>query len=311
MTVPNRLLASLQCLECKHSPLEYDRENAVLSCSQCSAHYPAQDGIPSLLKAGPVKQNWNVWDLDKVQMLGDSYYKRAKGELPEKESSKSYARFLKRHGLYSPEDTLLDLGCATGHFLRSFRRLLDPNVLYTGIDTHFPYLQWGKEVYRIDRYCNFVHGDVLEMPFLDNSFDIIIVNLFHFFPRIDDPLREAMRVGRKTVVWRTPIGQVNYVVKIIYNNTFDEIKVITPEREDFDYSLYMLYSLEYIKGLVTYLGGKVILMERDTDFEDFDNTVLEEFKHVPATKTVHGMQINGSLALDWHYIVIDCSEYKV
>ncbi len=307
MAVPDRLLASLRCLECKHSPLENERGEAILTCSQCNARYPARDSIPSLLKGGPEKQDWNVWDLDKVKMLGDSYYKRAKGELPEKESSKSYARFLKRHGLYLPEDTLLDLGSATGHFLRSFRRLLDSNVLYTGIDTHFPYLQWGKELYGIDHYCNFVHGDILDMPFLDKSFDIIIVNLFHFFPRVDEALREAMRIGRKTVIWRTPIGQVNYVIKVIYNNSFDEIKVITPERRDFDYSLYMLYSLEYIEGLVAYLGGKVTLMERDTDFEDFDNTILEEFKHVPATKTIHGMQINGNLVLDWHYIVIDCS----
>lgn len=311
MALPDRLLDLLRCLECKNSPLEYDRNESLLSCQKCGMRYPAQDSIPSLLKGGTEKQDWNVWDLDKVQMMGDSYYKRAKGELPEKESSKSYARFLNRHGLYSPRDTLLDLGSATGHFLRSFRRRLDPNVLYTGLDTHFPYLQWGKEIYGIDQSCNFIHGDVLGMPLLDNSFDIIIVNLFHFFPRIDDALREAMRVGRKTVIWRTPIAQVNYVVKIIYNNSFDEINVITPEREDFDYSLYMLYSLEYIKGQVAHLGGEVTFMERDTDFKDFDNTALEEFKHVPATKTVHGMQINGALVLDWHYIVIDCSDYKV
>lgn len=306
MTIPERLLATLRCLECGHYPLEYDREEAILSCAQCKARYPARYGIPSLLEGGPEKQNWNPWKLDRLKMTGNSYYKRAKGELPEKESSKSYARFLGQHGFYSPGDTLLDIGCATGHFLRSFRRLLDPDIFYTGIDTHFPFLQWGREVYGIDRHCNFVHCDALAMPFLDQSYDLTIVNLFHFFPRIDEAIRETMRVTRKMVIWRTPIGdRANYVVKVIHNHSFGELQVLTPEREDFDYTLYMLYSKEYIGGLVAHLGGKLTLIERDTDFEDFDNTALEEFQGVPATKTVNGMQINGNLVLDWHYVVIN------
>lgn len=305
MTIPERLLATLCCLECGYHPLEYDRAEAMLSCPQCRVRYPAQYGIPSLLEGGPEKQNWNPWRLDRLKMTGNSYYKRAKGELPEKESSKSYARFLGQQRFYSPGDTLLDIGCATGHFLRSFRRLLDPDILYTGIDIYFPFLQWGREVYGIDHYCNFVHCDALAMPFLDQSYDVVIVNLFHFFPRIDEALRETMRVAHKMVIWRTPIGQTNYIIKVILNRSFDELQVLTPEREYFDYTLYMLYAKEYIEGLVAHLGGKVALIERDTDFEDFDNTALEEFQGVPATKTVDGMQINGNLVLDWHYIVID------
>ena len=305
MTVPERLLATLRCLACGHHPLEYDREEAVLNCPQCKAHYPAQHGIPSLLNGGPASQAWNPWDLDKVQMLGNSFYQRAKGDLPEKESSKSYARFLDQYDFYSPGDTLLDIGCATGHFLRSFRRLLDPDILYTGIDTHFPFLQWGKEVYDLDHSCNFVHCDALAMPFFDQTYDLVIVNLFHFFPRLDEALREAMRVARKMVIWRTPLGEANYIIKVIHNQSFDELQVLSPERDDFDYTLYMLYSKEYVAGLVAHLGGKVTLIKRDTDFEDFDNTVLDEFRHVPATKTVNGMQINGNLVLDWHYVVIE------
>jgi len=310
MKIPDRLLDNLRCLNHNHYPLKYDPDKEMLYCNKCEARYPVRFGIPSMLKGGPENQNWNPWSLDKVQMMGDSYYKRAKGELPEKESSKSYAHLLSRRKLYSHGDTILDIGCATGHFLRSFRRLLDPDILYTGIDTNLSYLQWGREVYDVNNKCNFVHCDALEMPFLDNSFDIIIVNLFHFFPRIDDALLESMRVARKMVVWRTPIGVVNYIIKVIYNQSFDEIQVISPEREDFDHSLYMLYSKEYLEGLVTHLGGKLKFIEKDTDFEDFDNTTLDAFKNIPSTKTVNGMQINGNLVLDWHYVAIDCSQYQ-
>ena len=35
--------------------------------------------------------------------MGDSYYKKAKGELPEKEASKSYARLLKNKNIYKQD----------------------------------------------------------------------------------------------------------------------------------------------------------------------------------------------------------------
>jgi len=305
---PDRLIAVLRCLECGGSLRCEDAET--LKCENCDSRYPVKNGIPSIIAGGPEKQDWNPWDLDRVKMMGNSYYKRATGELPEKEASKSYARYLQRMEFYEPGDTVLDLGCATGHFLRSFRRLLDPQIQYTGIDSDPTFLQWGREAYGIDSLCNFVHGDVLQLPLADDAFDVVVVNLFHFFPRLDDALGEAMRAARKRVVWRTPVGQVNYIVKVIYNQSFDELRALTPDREDFDYSLYMLYSVEYIKGLVAHLGGKVVDVERDTDFEDFDNTALEEFKHIPSTKTVNGMQINGNLVLDWHYITIESGDAR-
>ena len=151
-------------------------------CPECENYYPVKNGIPCMVKGGPEKQNWNVWDLNEIQMIGSSYYKRAKGELPEKESSKSYARLLKRKNLYSSGDSILDIGCATGHFLRSFRKYTDPEILYTGIDTHFHFLQWGKEVYGVNEQSNFVNCDALHTPFIDNSFSIVTVKFIPFFP---------------------------------------------------------------------------------------------------------------------------------
>ena len=201
----------------------------------------------------------------------------------------------------------LDIGSASGHFLRSFRRLLDENISYTGIDTDIQSLMWGREVFGVDDRCNFVHGDCTAMPFKDNAFDTIVVNLFHFFPNIEIALRESMRVAKKWVVWRTPIGQINYMIKMIYTQSYKELGVLTPERDDFDHSVYMLYTKQYIEELVEALGGSVKFIEQDTDFESFDNTAYDDFQHVTATKTVAGMQLNGNLVLDWHYIGVDCS----
>lgn len=301
--IPERLQSILRCLSCKKERLEVSEQRIV--CGDCGSEYPIHGEVPSLLAGGAESQRWNPWDLDRVKMMADSYYKRAKGELPEKEASKSYARLLKERGFYTAGDSVLDVGCATGHFLRSFRRLLDPDITYTGIDINEEYLQWGTEVFGVDDRSCFVHSDALNVPFQDGAFDLVVVNLFHFFPKLDDVLREAMRLAKKMVIWRTPVGVVNYAIKVIYTQEFEELGVFTPEREDMDHSLYMLYSRPYIEGIVRHLGGRVTLFERDADFEPFDNTALEEFQHIPSTKVVNGMQINGNLILDWHYVGIE------
>lgn len=309
VSVPKNLLERLKCSVNKNSKITHDIKKNTLITDDPSISYDVHRGIPSMLTKsdGPQAQDWNLWNSEDFHKMGDSYYKRAKGELPEKEASKSYARLIKKKNIYLPGDHLLDIGCATGHFLRSFKKYLDPNIFYTGIDTHAPFLSWGGEIYGINEKCNFVHGDAMKLPFKDKSFEITIVNLFHFFKNIELALKESMRVTNKYIIWRTPIGEVNYIVKLIYEDSFQKLGTITHDRTDIEYSLYQLFSKNYIEGLIKHLGAKIIFFERDLDFEPFDNNLVEGFEKVPATKTVGKMQINGNLVLDWHYVAIDCS----
>ncbi len=304
--IPLALYQKLECVDCRFNPLAWDHDNQALTCPSCRARYPVKKGIPSLKQGGPDQQDWNPWTMDEVLMTGHSYFQRATGALPEKEASKSYANLMKAHGYHSSGGSLLDIGCATGHFLRSFRSILDPEIQYTGIDTEMSFLQWGREAYELDETCSFVHGNALVMPFQDNAFDNVVVNLFHFFPRADLALKEAMRVAKNRVIWRTPIGEANYIIKTIYTPSFEELGALSPERDDLQYTLTMMYTKSYVEGLIKHLGGKIDLFERDTDFGEFDNTALADFKNCTATKTMNGMQVNGNLILDWQYIVIDC-----
>lgn len=304
--VPVTLYQKLECVDCRFNPLAWDASNEALICPSCKAKFPVKNGVPSLKEGGPEQQDWNPWTMDEVLMTGHSYFQRATGALPEKEASKSYANLMKAKGYHTPGGSLLDIGCATGHFLRSFRRILDPEIRYTGIDTEMAFLQWGREAYGLDETCSFVQGNALVMPFEANAFDNVVVNLFHFFPRADLALKEAMRVAKNRVIWRTPIGEANYIVKAIYTPSFEELGVLSPDREDLQYTLTMMYTKPYIEGLVKHLGGRIDLFERDEDFGEFDNTALADFKNCTATKTMNGMQVNGNLILDWQYVVIDC-----
>ncbi len=303
--LPTKLLKKLQCISCKNPDLFLTSSGGKLICGSCENEYNVYDGIPSILRSGPETQEWNPWDLDEVKMLGDTFYKRAKGDLPEKESSKSFANLIKSKNLYTEHSSFLDIGCATGHYLRSFRRIIDPQFQYTGIDATDFYLQWGKKVFGLDDNCNFVHCDALNLPLIDNSYDIVIVNLFHFFPNLKEALIEAMRVAGKMVIWRTPIGQVNCMAKIILNNqSYEGIGDISLDRHDYDHCVYMLYSKEYIEGIVNALGGIITFFERDNDFGDMDTKSLEDINCIPHTKVIANMQIMGNLYLDWHYIGI-------
>tara|TARA_B100000035_G_C20989326_1_gene549438 strand:- start:10 stop:942 length:933 start_codon:yes stop_codon:yes gene_type:complete len=305
---PN-FLNKLACPENLNLSLEINKEQTKLISSSENKIFNIYNGVPSLINEidGPLNQDWNLWDTDNFQKMGDSYYKRAVGDLPEKESSKSYARLLKNKGLYKKGDSLLDIGCATGHFLRSFRSILDENINYTGVDSDAQFLKWGSEIFGISDNCNFVHADAMKLPFKNKSFNISIVNLFHFFENIELALKESMRVTNNFLVWRTPIGEVNYIVKMVYEHSYDKLGTITPKRTDLNYSLYQLFSKKYIEGLVKHLGGKLLFIEKDNDFNSFDNNKVDGFDGIPATKTVNGMQINGNLVLDWHYVAIKCS----
>jgi len=108
------------------------------------------------------------------------------------------------------------------------------------------------------------------------------------------------------IIWRTPIGVITYMIKWVINEqSYDKIGSLQIEREDLDHCIYMLYSKDYIKSIVSSLGGNVKFIERDKDFKDFDNTSIEVFKNIPSTKAVNGVQMNGNLHLDWHYVGIE------
>lgn len=294
------LLQSLQCTNCYKELFLYD--NLKLHCRNCNNFFSIEDKIPSFYKSIIADQDWNEWNTDKILIQGNSYLKRAKGEMPEKEASKSFSNLINNSNLYEVGDKILDIGSACGHFYLSFHNRIDKNISYTGVDITYEFLKWGKEIFENHTNVDFVHCDALNLPFKRNSFDTVIVNLFHFFPNLLEALSESLRVTKKRIIWRTPIGKYNYAIKMISNNNFDEIGTITPNRNDYDHTLMMIYTLDYLEGLIHSLGAKIDFIKQDNDFSNFDNNSLSEFS-LPATKSINGVQTHGNMILDWHYIV--------
>ena len=65
---------------------------------------------------------------------------------------------------------------------------------------------------------------------------------------------------------------------VLNEQSYDKLGPLSIEREDLDYCIYMLYSEEFIKSIVENLGGSVDSIERDSDFEEFDNSEIDVFK---------------------------------
>ena len=59
---------------------------------------------------------------------------------------------------------------------------------------------------------------------------------------------------------------------------YKKLGTLTAKRNDFEYSLYQMFSKKYIDGLINHLGAKVLFIERDLDFEPFDNNLLKDLK---------------------------------
>ena len=94
-----------------------------------------------------------------------------------------------------PEARVLDVGCAKGFMMYDFKRLM-PDIDIRGVDIS-PY----AHAHAMPEMRPFMRvGDAKELPFEDNSFDLVIaINTLHNLPLAEckQALREVRRVTRK------------------------------------------------------------------------------------------------------------------
>ena len=84
---------------------------------------------------------------------------------------------------------------------------------------------------------------------------------------------------------------------MINENDYKKVGIIFPEGS-YDHTLCMKYTKKYLQDLISDLGYDLDFIEKDKDYEDFDNNQLEEFQ-LPSSKAIAGCQIHGNLIMDW------------
>ncbi len=251
------------------------------------------------------ENQWRVWDEE--QSYGDTLYRRAIGELPEMESSKKMAKEVAR--VFQAGDSLCDVGCGAGHYLRSLEQTLPAGFGYQGVDATANYVALAQKAFADRPKTNFIQSDIFAIELPDRSQDIVMCNnvLLHL-PSIRIPLAELVRIARKTVFVRFMVGDRSFQIKDIHP------QVLGDEFDDDDaprgFHFYNIYSRDYVNHLVGRIPGVgKWTITRDNDF-DPARILASTSDHngaIDASGILGGYQVNGYILQPWSVLEISLS----
>lgn len=240
------------------------------------------------------------------------YKGRASGKYPEMESSKAEAKILKK--IIKKGDSILDVGCACGHYYRSFKREIKKTFYYTGIDPYKILLDGAKDVWGDDENANFKQGNIFAIPFKKDQFDIVVCNnvLTHIH-KVKIPIKELIRVSKKYVVIRTPLDVNSYRIQIVYNNKWWKYTDVKP-KDEFDdkgnpraFSYFDILSFDYFSEIVKSINKKAkIKFIKDTFFNRklINNSYKNEQRPL-ATRVVGSEQVSGKIMHPAYFVIIE------
>ena len=130
------------------------------------------------------RYDFDYWDGDRAVGYGGYHYDGR---------WRSVAQAMVDHYQLTPESKILDMGCGKGFLLYEFTQIL-PGCQVSGIDISEYAIQHAKEEIR----DHVTVGDATELPFKDNSFDLVIsINVLHnlFCDQLVPALQEIERVS--------------------------------------------------------------------------------------------------------------------
>lgn len=131
--------------------------------------------------------------------FGDKYTERNK--IDYRRHLLVWREVLKEFGPTYPQLSVLEVGCNRGHNLKalSFLGVGYGKIFYPlGIDINKSALDIAKK-----NYCNVQYGDILDIPFRDNSFDLVFTMgvLIHIAPEdLATAIREMYRISGRFVL---------------------------------------------------------------------------------------------------------------
>ena len=237
---------------------------------------------------------WKVWNRD--DKVEQRTYKRATGELPEMECTKQLVSLVGE--VYKPGMTVLDVGCAAGHYYNGLRRL-DPGIRYFGADATVAYIDFAKKHFADNPNTHFQVGDIFALPEdFTNRFDIVFCcNVMLHLPSHDVPLRNLIRAAKSHVFVRTLLAEKTHVSKFLYTDTFG------PDGEPTDFAFQNTWSFESFRRTASAAGAKSIEFLDDKFDAAQINREFTDFSKVQSavTKVQDGVQIAGSKVFEWKW----------
>ncbi len=238
------------------------------------------------------------------------YFKRAIGSSPEMEVSIAMANILRKK--IKNYDNILDIGCASGHFYRSIKKRVTKKFNYTGVDPYKIFIKKADLAWKDEANVKFKIGNIYNLPFRKNSFEVSFCsNVFIHLDDVIKPLKEIIRVTKRTIVIRTVLFDVSYKIQCVYNNKWWKDTNVKPI-DEFDkkgkaraYSYFNILSFDYLIGNIKKIHPKAkIKIIKDTYFNKKRITQsIKSEKRPLATKIIGNEQVSGCI-LQPHYFVI-------
>lgn len=240
------------------------------------------------------------------------YYNRAIGKSPEMEVSKAMAKIIKKY--LKKDENILDVGCATGHFYRSLKREINKNFFYTGCDPYKIFLDLGKKAWKNNPNVFFKKGNIYDLPFKENSFDISFSsNVLLHLPDITEPMKELLRVTKKKLILRTVVYDVSYKIQLVYNNKWWKNTSVKPI-DEFDkkgnprsFSYFNIHSKDYLNALIKKISpkSKVKFIKDNFFLKSRINKSIRTEKRPLATRIIGNEQFSGCLMQPHYFVIID------
>jgi SAM-dependent methyltransferase len=244
---------------------------------------------------------------------------RAAGALPDMGCALRVLELLKqtRGGLFErePRAEILDVGCAAGHFLRTFIRCSLPLAKYVGLEVDSSMVAvanevWAKEIE--SGKVEFINED-LEKFRSPRRFDVVICsNAFMYFASAKTALTNLLLATRRRLLIRSYFADASYrIVRAQTKRNHDKSSV--DEIDAFDdagnmlcYDFWNIYSQTYIEELVPRIEPRARLewIEDKNVISSLEQERTLNLSKRGATEILAGQEISYPFILPWKYLSI-------
>jgi len=244
---------------------------------------------------------------------------RAMGALPDMGCAIRVANLIKERVVSNDgrkrEVDILDVGCAAGHFYRTFVHQGLEISNYTGLEIDPAMVNVANEVWSSDSHAgkvSFINEDIERFEG-GGKFDFVIcVNAFMYFSSARKALEKLLRMTESHLIIRGYFTDSNY--RIIRAQTkqnhdkarLDESEVFDLQGNMLSFDFWNMYSYSYIESLVEELDPKAKF--EWVDDKNVIASIEEEGKlrvsKRGATELFGGHEISYPFFLPWKYLVV-------
>ncbi len=246
----------------------------------------------------------------------DLMAKRALGQLPEMGSAIRTVEILNENNLISKEEnSILDVGSATCHYLRTFLKNDIKINLYAGIEIDKEMVKAAKSIWadEISKGKLILNNSDVEKFSLDKQFDICICcNAFMYFKSPYRALENMLKHTKNNLLIRGYFSDKSYrILRSQTSSHHDKSNVkeadsfnLEGDLMSFDY--WSIYSKEYIESVVNKVSPKSRI--KWIEDKNYLNSINDEkdlnVKKRDGTFVLNNMEISYPFIQPWEYLLI-------